>query len=89
MSNEYSPYKKLSRLGYDSRRVKHGKKHYVHGTTHTNTIEGFWGQFKRSVRGTHHSISKTHLQAYLDEFAFRYSFRAASVPMFQLMVARV
>lgn len=89
MSDEYSAYKKLPHLGYTSKRVKHGKKNWVYGDTHTNSIEGFWSQFKRSVKGTYHSISKKHLQSYLDEFAFRYSHRHSAVPLFELLLERV
>ena len=60
---------------------------YVRGNTHTNTIEGFWSQFKRSVHGTFHCVSPKHLQAYLDEFSFRYNHRDASLPC--LMFSRV
>lgn len=50
MSDEYSTYKKLSKFGYQSQRVKHGKGHYVNGNIHTNTIEGFWSQLKRGSK---------------------------------------
>ena len=60
---------------------------YVRGNTHTNTIEGFWSQFKRSVHGTFHCVSPKHLQAYLDEFSFRYTHRDTSLPF--LMFSRV
>ena len=87
MSDEYAAYKKLSKFGYESKRIKHGKKHWVRGNVHTNTIEGFWGQLKRSIRGTYHSVSKKHLQTYVDEFAFRYSHR--DVQIFQKLIERV
>ena len=37
--------------------------------------ENFFSQLKRSIDGTHHSISKYHLQRYLGEFDFRFSTR--------------
>ena len=40
--------------------------------------ENFFSQLKRSIDGTHHSISKYHLQRYLGEFDFRYSTRDRS-----------
>jgi len=89
MSDEYSAYKKLSRLGYGSQRVKHGKKHWVRANVHTNTIEGFWGQLKRSIRGTYHFVSSKHLQSYVDEFAFRYNLRTSSVPVFEVLLSRI
>ncbi|MFW5853290.1 MAG: IS1595 family transposase [Patescibacteria group bacterium] len=87
MSDEFSIYKKLSKLGYSSQRVKHGKKTYVRGNVHTNTIEGFWGQLKRGIRGTYTFVSATHLQAYVDGFAFRYNYRHA--PVFAELISRV
>ena len=42
-------------------------------TDGTNKVEGFFAQLKRSVDGTHHHVSREHLQRYLDEFSFRYS----------------
>jgi hypothetical protein len=43
----------------------------------TNTVEGFFGLFKRGMRGTYQHCGPQHLQRYLDEFDFRYSNRAA------------
>ena len=89
MTDEFRVYAKLPKIGYNRRRgVKHGKGHYVMGDVHTNTIEGFWGQLKRSIRGTYHFVSAKHLQAYVDEFAFRYNQRLSPVPVFHALVQR-
>ena len=77
---ESNSYNKVESMGYGHEKVKHGKGEYVRGNTHTNTIEGFWSQFKRSVHGTFHCVSPKHLQAYLDEFSFRYNHRDVSLP---------
>ncbi len=89
VTDEFRVYAKLPKMGYDHWKVRHGIKEYVRGNVHTNTIEGFWGQLKRSIRGTYHFVSAKHLQAYVDEFAFRYNQRLSSVSCFQTMVARV
>ena len=34
-----------------------------------------WSLFDRAVIGSYHKLSKKHLQAYLDEFAFRFNNR--------------
>lgn len=86
-TDESNSYNKVESMGYSHEKVKHGKGEYVRGNTHTNTIEGFWSQFKRSVHGTFHCVSPKHLQAYLDEFSFRYNHRDASLP--SLMFSRV
>lgn len=90
VTDEYAGYNKLSysAYGYTHRNVKHGRGHYVWKGEHTNTIEGFWGQFKRSVRGTYHFVSSQHLQSYLDEFAYRYNQRNSRVPVFVSLVLK-
>ena len=42
---------------------------------HINTIEGVWSLFKRSIVGSYHHLSAKHLDAYLDEMAFRFNNR--------------
>lgn len=59
---------------YKHRAVNH-KETYVKGERHVNNIEVFLAHVKRSIRGTHKSISKKHLQAYLDGFVFHYNNR--------------
>jgi hypothetical protein len=58
-------------------KVKHGAKEYVRGDVTTNTVEGFFGVFKRGMRGTCQHGGPQHLQRYLEEFDFRYSNRMA------------
>jgi len=41
----------------------------------TNAVENFFGQFKRSMKGTYRFCSEQHLQRYLNEFEFRYNNR--------------
>ena len=89
MSDEYSGYKKLPKLGYSSKRIKHGRGHYVKGDIYTNTIEGFWSQLKRSIHGTYHSVSPKYLQNYVDQFAFQYNLRHSSVSVFEVLLGRV
>jgi transposase len=67
--------------------VNHSQKEFARGNVHTNTIEGFWGQLKRSIDGTYHGVSKKHLQTYVDEFAYRYSLRSSEIPLFHLLMA--
>lgn len=55
--------------------VCHGQGEYVRGDVHTNSIEGAFGLFKRSIVGSFHQISHKHLDRYLDEFEFKYNNR--------------
>jgi ISXO2-like transposase domain len=62
----------------------------VSGDVHTNTIEGFWSLVKNGIRGVYHSVSKKHLQGYLNEYARWYNNRAgnASRAQFELLLLR-
>lgn len=74
MTDDYAAYQSLD-LNYNHMVVNHSQKIYVTGDIHTNTIEGFWSQFKRGIVGIYHNVSFKHLQTYLDEFALRYNTR--------------
>jgi transposase len=78
-SDEWGAYKTLSKRGYTHTTVNHSKLEYVRGSAYTNTIEGFWGQLKRSISGTYHSVSPKYLQSYVNEFVFRYNLRDVAV----------
>jgi transposase-like protein len=55
--------------------VNHGKKEYARGDVTTNTVEGFFGVFKRGMVGVYQHCGEQHLQRYLDEFSFRWNHR--------------
>jgi transposase-like protein len=55
--------------------VNHTKE-YVRGQIHTQGIENFWSLLKRGLRGTYVAVEPFHLDAYVDEQAFRYNNRA-------------
>jgi transposase len=88
-TDEWGAYESIGTVYRGHRRVKHTARIYVEGSTHTQTVEGFFGLFKNGVRGVYHAISTTYLQNYLDEYAFRYNRRNSSQPMFWAMLDRV
>ena len=55
--------------------VNHSIEQWALGDIHTNTIEGLWSLFKRSVVGAFHKVSTKHLDRYLDELEWRFSNR--------------
>ena len=55
--------------------VNHSAEEWVVGDVHTNSIEGVWSLFKRSIIGAFHKISAKHLDRYLDELEWRYNNR--------------
>ncbi len=88
-TDEMSSYNGLGRAGYKHLMVNHAAKVYVNGMAHTNTIDGFWSLVKRGIDGVHHAISPKYLQAYLDEYSFRYNHRKDEAPMFTTLLDEV
>lgn len=58
--------------------VNHSKLKFARNGIYTNTIEGFWGQLKRSLDGTYHCVSPKYLHYYVNEFVYRYNHRDAA-----------
>jgi transposase len=86
-TDEYSAYASLRYLGYKHGAVNHSQEIWVEGNTHTNGIEGHWGQLKRSIKGTHIHVSSKHLWKYVSEFSYRRNNRANHYGMFARLVA--
>ena len=75
-TDELSAYNKLSANGYNHLLVNHGKREFVRAKDiHTNSIEGFWGHFKRVIFSTYHCVSKDYVQRYIDEQVYRWNTR--------------
>ena len=91
MTDEARVYTKLPKVGYKNHgMIKHGKRHWVRGNVHTNSIESFWALFKRNYHGTYHSMSKKHLQRYIDEVTFRFNNRENDMAgKFDLATAKI
>jgi hypothetical protein len=56
--------------------VNHSAKEYARGDVNTNSVEGFFGVFKRGMRGIYQHCGEQHLNRYLNEFAFRHNNRS-------------
>jgi transposase len=78
-SDEWRVYKQLPKLGYSHTTVNHKNLEYVRGNAYTNTIESFWSHMKKSLSGTYNCVSPKYLQSYVNEFVFRYNYRAMPV----------
>ena len=74
-TDEWPAYNRLGDHFADHSRVRHAAGEYVIGDAYTNTIEGFFGHVKPSIRGTYKKVSHRWLQGYLNEFTWRYNLR--------------
>ncbi len=89
-TDDLPSYANLSKYGYEHAAVAHSQKVYVSGNgIHTNSIEGFWSQLKRSIDGTYHHVTAKHLSEYVDEYSFRYNHRKDETSMFKTMLTQL
>ncbi len=80
MTDEACQYRKLGSEFAGHGFTRHGQGEYVDltgRTIHTNTLEGYFGIFKRGMKGVYQHCGKQHLHRYLAEFDFRYNNRIA------------
>ncbi len=77
----YKPFKKIMEHGI----INHSRGEYSNNGIHTNTIEGFWGLFKRSIVVSYHKLSVKYLDKYIQECCFKYNNRH-NEDMFGLLV---
>jgi transposase-like protein len=83
MTDELGSYRWFGRKTKRHIRVNHSRREYVREENgikgHVNTVEGFFGLFKRGVFGIHHFVSPKHLHRYAVEHEFRYNHRDVPV----------
>jgi transposase-like protein/IS1 family transposase len=72
-TDEHPAYQGLGEYKHGT--VMHTAKQYVVGAVHTQTIEGFWSIFKRSIVGSYHKVSEKYLPLYIAECQFKYNNR--------------
>ena len=69
--------------------INHFAGEYKREDWHTNTIEGFWSQLKRTIKGTHIHCDAKYLQLYADEVACRYMNRFKQDQMFEIILSHI
>lgn len=87
LTDEWPAYYFVKREFLDHSLINHSQT-YVDGSTHTNTVEGFFGLLKPSLTGTYRGVSDEWLQSYLDEFCFRYNHRNNPSSMFEALLMK-
>lgn len=71
-------YNWVKRAGFGHATVNHMGGEYVRGAATTNGCENFFNCLRRALRGTYIRPSPDHLQAYVDEAAYRFNVRELS-----------
>lgn len=86
-TDELPSYRDLKNHGFKHDTVNHGAGEYVRGNVHVNGLEGYWSNFKKSIKGTHIHVSRKHLGKYSKEFEYRYNSRSNPSSMFPEMIS--
>lgn len=89
ITDSMGAYRDIDKSNFKHEIVNHTQNEWVRGNFHTNSIEGFWSQLKRMIKGTHIKVSRKHLQKYIDECATRYILRNNPGEMFEIILRRV
>jgi transposase len=87
-TDDWQAYKQLKVDYLDHRVINHSAGRYVDGETHTNTIEGFFGNLKTGMRRAYKKVSPRYLQSYVNEYAWRYNVGHDGGAMFQQLLVR-
>lgn len=82
-------YIQLRHHGFDHDSVNHSAGEYVRGDVYTQNIENVWSHLKRGIYGVYRNVSKKYLQAYADEYAWRYNHRIYGGKMFDGLLRQV
>lgn len=73
-TDESASYRKIGQPFASHRTVNHAVGEYKRDGASTNIVEGFFSMLKRGIDGTHHRVSVEHLDRYLAQFDFMYSY---------------
>lgn len=88
ITDQHPGYAKLGEIGYKHQTVKHHVTYLTEGDVHVQNVESMWSNLKRGIYGVYRHVSKKYLQAYIDEYSFRYNHRNSSVSMFDVLLAQ-
>ena len=89
VTDSHKGYEGLDIEFFKHETVNHIQGEYKRDEWHTNTVEGFWSQLKRTIKGTHIHVNAEYLQLYADEVAFRYMNRDKQDSMFETILTHV
>ena len=89
VTDAHAGYQGLDIEFFKHETVNHVLGEYRRDEWHTNNIESFWSQLKRTIKGTHIHCDAKYLQLYADEVAFRYMERLNQATMFETILSHV
>ena len=74
IANQYRPYKMGSKRGHQHAVINHSVVH-AEGSTHTNTIDGFWSLLKRAWYKSNHHYTRHWMPLCVADAVWKYNHR--------------
>jgi len=89
-ADDWVAYDDLGKNGYDLKRVNTKTRGQYVGPNgeNVNSIENFWRHLKKSIEGTHISVSPKYLERYAKEFEYRFNRRTTPEKMLSELLSR-
>lgn len=88
-TDNYRGYWGLEDKGFEVKRIVKDKGRYVGPDGETvNAVENFWRHLKKSIEGTHISVSPKYLESYAKEFEYRFNRRMRPETMLSELLTR-
>jgi transposase-like protein len=84
LTDGWGGYTPLQSMGYRHRAKTQGTPEWA--TKILPRVHRVFGNLQTWLRGTHHGVGKPHLQAYLNEFTFRFNRRRIQMAAFQTLL---
>ena len=84
ITDGWQGYAPLSGMGFHHRPKTQGRP--ARASVILPRVHRVFGNLKTWLRGTHHGVDPKHLQAYLDEFTFRFNRRRTPMAAFQSLL---
>ena len=88
ITDELPSYVCLPKYGYRHDIITHAQS-YVVGDVYTQNVENLWSQIKRGLTGVYRVVSKKYLQAYIDEYTWRFNNRFSNGGMFDILLHQI
>ena len=88
ITDEYYGYTQLKYHGYNHEFVTH-RETYVVGDVYTQSVENLWSILKRGIYGVYRVVSPKYLQAYIDEYAWRFNNRQYAGGMLDMLLGQI
>jgi len=88
-TDELGSYRGAQMAEYTHKTVNHSQGEYAKPDgTSTNQIESFFNHLKKSIAGTHTSVSSKYLECYVKEFEYRFNRRMRPQTMLSELLSR-